>query len=131
MRVAKPLLMKNEWTIILMLNALEDTNYEPLCIQLLSCFQDDLYTSTKKNVYNTIAFAGYKHKQESMEQANVTKSQRESPKGKTTCLNPNCKAYRHYATKDCWYEGGGTVHKAPEWWKELQAKRKKKHEDTT
>ena len=45
-------------------------------------------------------------------------------------MNPNCKAPRQHATKDCWYEGGGSAHKAPKWFKELQARRKCKKEDT-
>ena len=55
-----------------MLNALDDANYESLHIQLLLCFQDEIYTSTQKSVYNVIAFLGYQHKQKSMEQATKT-----------------------------------------------------------
>ena len=40
------------------------------------------------------------------------------------------KAPRQHVTKDCWYKGGGSAHKAPKWFKELQARRKCKKEDT-
>ena len=113
-----------------MLNALEDTDYEPLCIQLLARFQEEQHTLTQKSVYDAIAFAGYEHKQKSTEQANVTKSQKEPWKGKKTCSNPNCKAPRRHMMKDCWYKGRGSAHKAPKWFKELQARRKCKKEDT-
>ena len=116
--------------IVLLLNALEDTDYEPLYIQLLTCFQDKLHTPTQKSVYDVIMFAGYKHKWKSTEQANVVKNQKEPTKGKKTCLNPNCKAPRQHSTQDCWFKGGGSVHKAPDWWKELQVKRKCKNDHT-
>ena len=51
-----------EWLIILMLNVLEDTDYEPLRIQLLAWFQDELHIPTQKSVYDAIAFAGAKHR---------------------------------------------------------------------
>ena len=122
---------RDEWAIVLMLNALKDTDYEPLHIQLLTCFQEEQHTLTQKSVYDAIAFAGYEHKRKSMEQANIAKSQKEPRKGKKTCSNPNCKAPRQHATKDCWYEGRGSAHKAPEWFKELQARRKHEKENTT
>ena len=40
-------------------------------------------------------------------------------------MNLNCEAPKCHAMKDCWYEGGGSVHKAPEWWK---AKRRTRSE---
>ena len=107
-----------------MMNALEDTDYESLRIQLLSRFQDKSHTPTEKSVYNAIAFAGTEHRWKSMEQANVAKNRKEPQKGKKTCLNPNCKAPRQHTMDDCWFEGGGSAHKAPDWWKELQARRK-------
>ena len=113
-----------EWSIILMLNALEDTNYEPLRIQLLTGFQDKSHTPTQKSMYDAIAFTGAKHRQKSTEKVNIVKNQKEPQKGKKTCLNPNCKAPRQHATDNCWFEGRGSAHKAPDWWKELQARRK-------
>src|SRR5882724_12220531 len=38
-------------------------------------------------------------------------------------MNPKCGWPRGHATKDCCFEGGTSAHKAPEWWKEKQAKR--------
>ena len=56
------------------MNALEDTDYESLCIQLLSRFQDESHTPTEKSIYDAIAFASAEHRRKSMEQANVAKN---------------------------------------------------------
>ena len=115
---------REEWSIVLMLNALEDTDYEPLRIQLLVHFQDKSHTPTQKSMYDVIAFASAEHRWKSTKQVNVVKNRKEPQKGKKTCLNPNCKAPRQHVTDNCWFEGGGSAHKAPDWWKELQARRK-------
>jgi len=41
-------------------------------------------------------------------------------------MNPKCGWSRGHATKDCWFKGGASAHKAPKWWKEKQAKRTSK-----
>ena len=51
-----------EWSIVLMLNVLEDTDYEPPRIQLLARLQDESHTPTQKSVYDVIAFASAEHR---------------------------------------------------------------------
>jgi len=43
-------------------------------------------------------------------------------------MNPKCGWPRGHATKDCWFEGGTSAHKVPEWFflREKQAKRTSK-----
>ena len=38
-------------------------------------------------------------------------------------MNPKCKYPKIHATKDCWHKGGTSAHKAPVWWKAIQAKK--------
>ena len=47
-------------------------------------------------------------------------------KNKDKCMNPKCGWPRGHVTKDCWFKGGASAHKAPEWWREKQAKRTSK-----
>ena len=70
---------------------------------------------------------GYEHKQKSKGQTHVAKFQKDPvSKNKDRCMNPKCGWPRGHATKDCWFEGGTSAHKAPKWWREKQAKRTSK-----
>src|SRR5882724_7064919 len=110
-----------------MLNVLEGSDYNSFHAHLISQFHNARTTPSQKEVYDTIAFAGYEHKQKTNEQAHVAKFQKDLvSKNKDRCMNPKCGWLRGHATKDCWFEGGASAHKAPEWWKEKQAKRTSK-----
>jgi len=51
-----------EWSIVLMLNALEGSDYNSLCTHLIAQFQNAKTAPSQKEVYDAIAFAGYEHK---------------------------------------------------------------------
>src|SRR5882724_13111214 len=110
-----------------MLNALEGSDYNSLHAHLIAQFQNARSAPSQKEVYDTIAFVGYKHKQKTNEQAHIAKFQKDPvSKNKDRCTNPKCGWLRGHATKDCWFEGGTSAHKAPKWWREKQAKRTSK-----
>ena len=115
---------QEECSIVLMLNALEGSDYDSLHGHLITQFQNARTAPSQKEVYNTIAFAGYEHKWKTNEQAHVVKLQKD-PVSKNTsrCTNPKCGWLKGHATKDFWFECGAWAHKAPEWWKEKQARR--------
>jgi len=52
-----------EGSIVLMLNTLEDSDYESVHKHLLAQFQNDGNTPSQRQVYNAFAFVGYEHKQ--------------------------------------------------------------------
>src|SRR5882724_6431446 len=73
-----------------MLNALKGSDYDYLHTHLIAQFQNARTAPSQKSVYNTIAFAGYKHKQKTNEQAHITKFQKDPVfKNKDRCTNPN------------------------------------------
>src|SRR5882672_10190485 len=52
----------NEWSIILMLNVLEGSNYNSLHCQLVSQFQNAKMTPSQTEVHDAITFTGFEHK---------------------------------------------------------------------
>ena len=64
----------DEWSIVLMLNALENTDYNPLRGHLVSRFTSDHTTPTRKEVHDAITFAGYEHAAKTSEQIHVAKA---------------------------------------------------------
>jgi len=110
-----------------MLNVLEGSDYDSLCAQLIAQFQNARTTPSQKEVYNTIAFVEYEHKQKTNEQARIAKFQKDpGSKNKDRCTNPKSGWPRGHSTKDCWFKGGASAHKAPEWWREKHVKRTSK-----
>src|SRR5882724_6941668 len=110
-----------------MLNVLEGLDYNSLHPHLIAQFQNARTTPSRNKVYNTIAFVGYEHKQKTNEQAHIAKFQKDPvSKNKDRCMNLKCGWLRGHATKDCWFKGSTSAHKAPEWWREKQAKRTSK-----
>src|SRR5882672_3222905 len=119
--------MCNEWSIALMLNALEGSDYDLLCCQLVSQFQDARTTPNQTEFHDAIAFAGFEYKRRTAEQANVAKHQKNTlPKNKVICTNPKCKWQRVHVMKNCWSEGGAAAHKAPDWYKAMHDNRSTK-----
>ena len=59
-----------------MLNVLKGLDYDSLCAHLISQFQNARTTPSQKELYNTIAFAGYEQKQKTNKQAHVANSRR-------------------------------------------------------
>jgi len=53
---------REEWSIILMLNVLEESDYDSIHGHLIAQFQNSRTTPSQKEVYDSISFAGYKHK---------------------------------------------------------------------
>jgi len=120
---------QEEWSIVLMLNAFEGSYYNSLHGHLITQFQYVKTAPSQKEVYNTIAFAGYEHKQKTNEQAHVAKFQKDPvSKNISRCTNLKCGWPKGHETKDCWFKVGISAHKAPEWWKEKQARRMSKIE---
>jgi len=67
------------------------------------------------------------HKQKTNEQARIAKFQKDpGSKNKDRCTNPKSGWPRGHSTKDCWFKGGASAHKAPEWWREKHVKRTSK-----
>jgi hypothetical protein len=111
--------MKEDWTIILMLNALEGTDLDWLRKNLITQFISSKTRPTEKEVIEAINLAGYDRRQ--TDQVHAFKTQKESnPKQKMKCSN--CENNRH-VIEGCWAKGGGSAGKAPDWWNELQAKK--------
>src|SRR6266481_4906809 len=119
------------WSMLLLLNALDDTNYEWLRLSLVSQFVNSKTTPSEKDILEAIHFAGRERQRKTAEQAHVAKISKDVPQGKKQkCTNPNCKSMKH-TIKNCWYEGGSAVDKAPEWWKLCQAANKKSGQKST
>jgi len=53
---------QDEWSIVLRLNVLEGSDYDSLCGYLVTQFQNVKTALSQKEVYDSIAFVGYKHK---------------------------------------------------------------------
>ena len=122
---------REEWSIVLLLSTLDDTDYEWLRLSLVSQFVNSKTTPSEKDILEAIHFAGHKRQCKTAEQAHVAKISKDVPQGKKQkCTNPNCKSTKH-TIKNCWYEGGGAVDKAPEWWKLRQAANKKSGQKST
>jgi len=105
---------RDEWSIVLMLNALEGSDYDSLRGHLIAQFQNAKITPDQKEVYDSIAFAGYEHKRRATEQAHIAKFQKGPPsRNDVRCTNPKCKSPKNHATEKCWFEGGTSAHLAP------------------
>src|SRR5882724_6570029 len=82
---------QEEWSIVLMLNALKGSDYDSLHGHLITQFQNARTAPSEKEVYNTIAFVGYKHKQKTNEQAHVAKFPKDPvSKNISRCMNIKC-----------------------------------------
>src|SRR5882672_10558620 len=109
-----------------MLNALEGSDYNSLRGHLIAQFQNAKSAPDQKEVYDSIAFAGYKHKRRATEQAHIAKFQKgPSLRNDVRCKNPKCKSPKGHATEKCWFEGGASAHLAPAQWKASQARKAK------
>jgi len=92
---------KEDWTIILMLNALEGTDLDWLRKNLITQFTSSKTRPTEKEVIEAINLAGYDRRQ--TEQVHAFKTQKESnPKQKMKCSN--CGNNRH-VIECCWAKG--------------------------
>jgi hypothetical protein len=113
---------REEWSIILMLNALDSTDLDWLRKNLITRFTNKTSKPTEKEVVEAINLTGYDRHQ--VERANAFKTQKEpGAKSKTKCLN--CGNTRH-SFNGCWAKGGGSAGKAPDWWKEMQKSKDRK-----
>src|SRR5882724_9735090 len=57
---------QEEWSIVLMLNTLKGSDYNSILAHLIAQFQNARTTPSQKEVYDTIAFAGYEHNERPM-----------------------------------------------------------------
>jgi len=113
---------REDWMIILMLNALEGTNLDWLRKNLIMQIISSKMRPTEEEVIEAINLAGYDRYQ--TEQVHAFKMQKESnSKQKVKCSN--CRNNWHMI-ETCWAKGGGSAGKAPDWWNELQAKKARK-----
>lgn len=109
-----------------MLYALGGTDYDWLHQKLVIQFLNSKTAPDDKGVIEAINFAGYDQRQHSLEHTILTNiSKDESARKKAKCANSNCKSTKH-TIHEYWHDGGGAVDKAPDWWKEIQAARKKR-----
>src|SRR5882672_12313264 len=109
-----------------MLNVLKGSDYDSLHGHLIIQFQNARISPDQKEVYDSIAFAGYKHKRRAAEQSHVAKFQKgPSLRNDVRCTNPKCKSPKSHTTEKCWFEGGASAHLAPARWKASQARKAK------
>jgi hypothetical protein len=107
--------MHKDWSIILMLNVLDGTNFNWLQKNPITQFTNARMKLTEKEVIEAINLTGYDRQQ--IKQLHAFKAELNTKKPKCT----NCKRTRH-GFKGLWVKGGSTADKAPEWWKKLQEK---------
>ena len=117
--------MSGNWFIVLMLKALDGTEYDWLQTNMLTQFTNVKITPTLKDVVDAINFACHDNCQESSKGLiNVFKtSGTPCTKGKSKVTCSNCGM--HHNVSECWSEGGRACSKAPKWWKVKQAEKSK------
>jgi hypothetical protein len=139
--------MREEWTIVILLQALADGEFNWLRKQFITVMTKKDSTLTSEDIIKQLeAETSEAHANEalvSQEAAMAAKFKKFYPsppydKAKAKCSN--CQAKGHSSEK-CWEREGAAEGKAPDWWKELKKKKgseeknkssdkKKKHEKT-
>jgi hypothetical protein len=108
---------REEWSIVLMLNALNRTDFNWLRKNLIMQFSNAKMKPLEKEVIKTINLAGYNNLKH-IEQAHAFKPSSGAKKPKCKICNNS-----HHSFEGCWAKGGGAEGQAPDWWKEMQKKK--------
>jgi hypothetical protein len=118
---------REEWTIVILLQALADGKFDWLRKQFITVMTKKDSNLTSEDIIKRLeAEASEARANEtlvSQEAAMAAKFKKSSPsrnKPKPKCTN--CQAKGH-SNETCWEKGGATEGKAPEWWNELKKKK--------
>jgi hypothetical protein len=121
--------MCKEWTIVILLQVLADGEFNWLRKQFITVMTKKDSNLTSDDIIKCLeAEASEAHANEALgaqEAAMVAKLKKSYPsplcdKAKPKCMNCSSKGH---ANETCWEKGGGSEGKAPDWWKELKAKK--------
>ncbi|KAF8584729.1 hypothetical protein K439DRAFT_1616527 [Ramaria rubella] len=116
---------REEWTIVLLLQALADGEFEWICPNLISFMTTSVTTLTSDDIIHHLETEAQEARVQGMLSTQETAlATRGTPpktmKSSTHCANCNT---RGHTIKNCWEKGGGNAGKAPDWWKEMKAKK--------
>ena len=113
---------REELGAIVLLNALDGSDYDWVQKNLLTQFSNPKTIPTERDIIETINFAG-SDKHNVTNGVNVAKSNKPGS-SKTNIRCTNCQSRKHIF-ENCWAKGGGAEGKGPDWWKALQEKKLK------
>ena len=96
---------REELSIIILLNALDGTDYDWVCKSLVTQFSNPKTSPTERDVIETINFAGL-NRQNIIESTNPAKASL-SKATKTRCTNCQSPGRHVFASENWWAKGGG------------------------
>jgi hypothetical protein len=108
---------KEEWLIVLLLNALSDSNYDWLHKALLGFMTNSKVQMMSSNIIKRIE-AEHQERTRAPDTAMAAKL-KHSLKSKPKAVCTICKRQGHSAEK-CWDKGGRCEGEALDWWKKVQ-----------
>jgi hypothetical protein len=100
---------REEWSIVLMLNALNRTDFDWLRKNLITQFLNAKTKPLEKEVIEAINLAGYDNSKH-IEHAHAFKPSLGTKKPKCKICNSSCHLF-----EGCWAKGGGAEGQAPDW----------------
>ncbi|HEV7737689.1 MAG TPA: reverse transcriptase domain-containing protein, partial [Chlamydiales bacterium] len=116
----------DEWTTVLLLNALNTPNYDWLRKNLISFLTNSKLTLSVEDIIQRIEVEAHENRQSYVDENLMAAQLKRAPnKQRPRCTL--CKRSGHIREK-CWEKGGGAENNAPEWWRKGQESWKKKKE---
>ncbi|HEV7735755.1 MAG TPA: hypothetical protein VGO47_00040, partial [Chlamydiales bacterium] len=117
---------KDEWTTVLLLNALNTPNYSWLRKKLISFLTNSKLTLTVEDIVQRIEIEAQENRRSNVDE-NLMAAQSNRAQNKQRPKCSLCKRTGHIREK-CWEKGGGAENNAPKWWKKGQENWRKKKE---